>query len=60
MQIKEVMGKCAYITLSTSTKNYEAILKLYTKELVWFFTVHFLLKKPKSPAMGRLTVIFIK
>lgn len=41
----EVMGKCAYITLSTSTKNYEAILKLYTKELGMVFYSAFLIKK---------------
>lgn len=41
----EVMGKCAYITLSTSTKNYEAILKLYTKELGMVFHSAFLIKK---------------
>ena len=41
----EVMGKCAYITFCTSTKNYEAILKLYTKELGMVFHSAFLIKK---------------
>lgn len=40
----EVRGKCSYITLSTSTKNYQAILKLYVEELGMNFHSAFLIK----------------
>ena len=41
----EVMGKCAYITLATSSKDYKAILKLYVEELGMDFHSEFLIKK---------------
>lgn len=41
----EVEPKCAYITLSTSTKNYKAILKLYVEELGMNFHSAFLIKQ---------------
>lgn len=41
----EVKGKCAYITLSTATKNYKAILHLYIEELGMNFHDAFLIKK---------------
>lgn len=40
----EVKSQCAYITLSTSNKNYKAILKLYVEELGMNFHSAFLIK----------------
>ena len=40
----EVRGKCSHITLTTSTKNYRAILKLYVEELGMTFHSAFLIK----------------
>lgn len=40
-----VKNQCAYITLSTSTKNYKAILKLYIEELGMSFHDAFLIKQ---------------
>lgn len=40
----EVKSQCKYITLSTSTKNYKAILKLYIEELGMNFHSAFLYK----------------
>ena len=39
-----VSGNCAYLTLTTSTKNYKAILKLYVEELGMCFHNAFLFK----------------
>jgi ribosomal protein S18 acetylase RimI-like enzyme len=41
----EVKSQCKYITLSTSTKNYKAILKLYIEELGMNFHSAFLIKQ---------------
>ena len=41
----EVKAKCTYITLTTSTKNYKAILKLYVEELGMNFHSAFLIKQ---------------
>ena len=41
---EEVSGKCRFITLTTSTKNYKAILKLYIEELGMCFHNAFLIK----------------
>lgn len=40
-----VKEKCAYITLATSTKAYNAILKLYVEDLGMSFHSAFLIKK---------------
>ena len=40
----EVKGSCAYITLSTSTKNYKKILHFYVEELDMNFHSAFLIK----------------
>lgn len=40
----QVKDSCVYITLSTSTKNYKAILKLYVEELGMNFHSAFLIK----------------
>ena len=44
MMEKQVVNKCAYMTLATSTKNYKAILKLYVEELGMNFHSAFLIK----------------
>lgn len=41
----QVVRSCEYITLSTSTKNYKSILKLYIEELGMCFHSAFLFKK---------------
>ena len=41
----EVKSKCSYITLSTSTKNYKAILNLYVEQLGMNFHSAFLIKQ---------------
>lgn len=41
---KYVAGECSYITLSTSTKDYKKILKLYVEELGMNFHSAFLIK----------------
>ncbi len=41
----EVKPQCTYMTLSTSTKNYKAILKLYIEELGMNFHSAFLIKQ---------------
>ena len=42
---KAVAGQCGYITLTTPTKNYKAILHLYIEELGMDFYSAFLIKK---------------
>lgn len=41
---EEVKSQCSYITLTTSTKNYKGILKLYVDELEMNFHNAFLIK----------------
>lgn len=45
---KQVRDDCTYMTLSTSTKNYKAILKLYVDELGMNFHSAFLIKRTKE------------
>ncbi|MBR6596013.1 MAG: GNAT family N-acetyltransferase [Oscillospiraceae bacterium] len=45
MMEEQVVRSCDYITLSTSTKNYKSILKLYIEELGMCFHSAFLFKK---------------
>lgn len=45
MMEEHVKAQCAYITLSTSTKNYKAILKLYIEQLGMNFHDAFLIKR---------------
>ena len=45
MMEDKVLDSCDYITLSTSTKNYKSILKLYIEELGMCFHSAFLFKK---------------
>lgn len=50
-----VSGECSYITLSTSTKDYKAILKLYVEELGMNFHSAFLIKStPKHSREGTI------
>ena len=42
---ESVKNECSYITLSTSTKNYKGILKLYIEELGMNFHSAFLIKE---------------
>ena len=48
--VLEIFGKfdCSYITLATSTKNYEEILKFYTKMVGMTFHSAFLIKNTKD------------
>lgn len=41
----EVKSRCAFITLATSSKNYQAILKFYIEELGMDFHSAFLIKR---------------
>lgn len=43
-----VNGSCEYITLSTSTKNYQSIFKLYIEELGMCFHSAFLFKETEK------------
>ena len=43
-----VNGNCEYITLSTSTKNYQSIFKLYIEELGMCFHSAFLFKETEK------------
>ena len=45
MMEEKISGSCDYITLSTSTKNYKSILKLYIEELGMLFHSAFLMKQ---------------
>lgn len=44
MMERYVMDKCSYLTLTTSTKNYNGVLKLYTEELGMSFHSAYLIK----------------
>ena len=45
---ERVEGECSCMTLATSTKNYQAILKLYIEELGMTFSSAFLFKRTRE------------